>query len=45
MKKYVYFWLTMHGAAVDSYCKQNSHNNRKNYFIRRFDLVVSHHQE
>ena len=28
-----------------SYCKQHSHNNRKHYFIRRFGLCVSHHQE
>jgi len=27
------------------YCKQNSHNNRKHYFIRRFGLCASHHQE
>jgi len=31
----------MHGVAADSYCKQNSHNNRKHYFIRRFGLCVS----
>jgi len=35
----------MHGVAVDSYCKQNSHNNRKHYFVQRFGLCVSHHQE
>jgi len=27
------------------YCKQNSHNNRKHNFIRRFRFCVSHHQE
>jgi len=35
----------MHGVAVDSYCKQSSRNNRKHYFIRRFGLCASHHQE
>ena len=35
----------MHGVAVDFYDKQNSHNNRKHCFIRRFGLCVSHHQE
>jgi len=30
----------MHGFVVDSYCKQNSHNNRKHYFIRRFGLCL-----
>lgn len=27
------------------YCEQYSHNYRTHYFIRRFSLVVSHHQE
>jgi len=35
----------MHGVAVDSYCEQYSHKYRKHYFIQRFSLVVSHHQE
>ena len=39
------FWYTMHSVAVYSYRKQNSHNKRKHYFIRRFGLCVSHHQE
>ena len=30
---------------VCSYCKQNSHNNRKHYFIKRFGLCICHHQE
>jgi len=30
---------------VYSYCQQNSHNNRKHNFIRRFGLCVGHHQE
>jgi len=33
------------GVAVDSYREQYSHNYRIHYFIRRFSLVVSHHQE
>jgi len=35
----------MHGVAVDFYCKQYCHNYRVHYFIRRFSLVVSDHQE
>jgi len=35
----------MHGVAVDSSCEQNSYNYRKRYFIQRFGLCVSHHQE
>jgi len=30
----------MHGVAVDSYCKQGSHNNGKHYFIQCFGLCV-----
>jgi len=30
----------MHGVAVYSYCKQNSHNNPKHYFTWRFGLCV-----
>jgi len=32
----------MQGVAVHSYCEQNSHNIRKQYFIERSGLCVSH---
>jgi len=35
----------MHGVAVNSYFEQDSPNYRIRYFIRRFSLVVSDHQE
>jgi len=45
VKCFQFVWQTMHGVAVGFYYEQNIHSCQIHYFIQRFGLLVSHHQE